>query len=123
MDEDGNIIHSSLEDGTEGDPVISGDYDEDVYPKWELNVEFFGQKMTLILLDFSTFKEVLPYVRLIIMAFVYVVYIYNFVHYLPSLIGNLISMGGNVSAIAEGANTDPYVKVNQYTGEVYSYRM
>ncbi len=128
MDENGEILRASVEKDNldyypQGDPVISDDYAEDVYPKWEFTIEFFGKEMTLVMLDLEVFKDVLPHVRLMILVFVYVVYIYNFVHYLPTLIGNLVSMGGTVNAIADMPEPNPYVKVNQYTGEVYDYRM
>ena len=79
-------------------------YDENglaLYPKWSIDLEFWGQEMELVILDFGTFKEVLPKVRTIILVFVYVVYLYRFIQYLPTLIGNIADMGAaGVSASA-----------------------
>lgn len=71
--------------------------DEDIiYPKWTINLSFFGKDMKLTILDFSMYAEPLSYVRLIACVFIYVVYFVNLMKYLPTLIGNVMDMGSGV---------------------------
>lgn len=76
------------------------DKDEDptLYPKWDVNVTFFGKKMHLTILDFSMYVEPLYYVRLVVYIFVYIVFIVNVMKYLPTLIGGVTDMYSSVSS-------------------------
>lgn len=79
--------------------VLASDNGEFIaYPKWTININYFGQQMKLTVLDFSTFADLLPAIRSVILVFVYVVYIWHFLQSLPSLIGNVVSAGKLVSA-------------------------
>lgn len=79
--------------------VLASDNGEYIaYPKWTININYFGKQMKLTVLDFSTFADLLPAIRSVILVFVYVVYIWHFLQSLPSLIGNVVSAGKMVSA-------------------------
>lgn len=67
-----------------------------IYPKWTINLNFFGKDMKLTILDFSMYAEPLSYVRLIACVFIYVVYFVNLMKYLPTLIGGVMDMGTGV---------------------------
>lgn len=67
-----------------------------IYPKWTIDLSFFGKEMELTILDFSMYAEPLSYVRLIVCVFIYAVYFVNLMKYLPTLIGGVIDMGTGV---------------------------
>lgn len=67
-----------------------------IYPKWSVNIDFFGQKMNLVILDFGMYAQPLYYVRLIACIFIYVVYFVNLMKYLPTLIGGVLDCTGRV---------------------------
>lgn len=67
-----------------------------IYPKWTIDLSFFGKEMELTILDFSMYAEPLSYVRLIVCVFIYAVYFVNLMKYLPTLIGGVIDMGTEV---------------------------
>ena len=67
-----------------------------IYPKWTMDLTFFGKRMKLTILDFSMYAEPLSYVRLIVCVFIYVVYFVNLMKYLPTLIGGVLDMGSGV---------------------------
>lgn len=67
------------------------------YPKWTIDLDWHGQQMELVILDFYQFKDYLPMIRSIIVVFVYIAYVYNLVQYLPTLIGNVAGMANTVN--------------------------
>ena len=67
-----------------------------IYPKWTMDLTFFGKRMKLTILDFSMYAEPLSYVRLIVCVFIYAVYFVNLMKYLPTLIGGVLDMGSGV---------------------------
>lgn len=70
--------------------------DKLIYPKWTIDLTFFGKRMKLTILDFSMYAEPLSYVRLIACVFIYAIYFVNLMKYLPTLIGNVMDMSGSV---------------------------
>lgn len=63
------------------------------YPCWDFTIDYFGKKIHLVMLDFSTFGPYLGSVRLCVFVFVYVLYIYRLWKYLPVLLGNVANVG------------------------------
>lgn len=69
-----------------------------LYPKWEFTIDFFGEEMTLTLLDFSMYAEPLYYVRIVACAFLYLTYFVKLAKYLPKLIGGVLDMSEEVTS-------------------------
>lgn len=101
----GDIKPSYSSPGSDPDPggtaeasEVSGSVREEsiIYPKWTIDLSFFGKDMELTILDFSMYAEPLAYVRLIVCVFIYAVYFVNLMKYLPTLIGGVIDMGTGV---------------------------
>lgn len=114
---DGNIIYSSnvstyaaSDDGSSADDededdspppdLVDGNSDLYIYPKWKINLSFFGQDMELTILDFSMYADVLFYVRIVVAAFVYIAYFVNIYRYLPVLIGGVGDMTNTVLTLS-----------------------
>lgn len=73
--------------------AASGDYSEPVdYPKWSATIDWHDNHFEIVILDFSVFAEVLPVVRVIVVAFLYLFYFWRLFKYLPTLIGNVGDM-------------------------------
>ncbi len=89
---------SSDEDGSDSGGSVREEYI--IYPKWEVDISYFGKDMTLTILDFSMYAEPLYYVRIIACIFIYLIYFVNLMKYLPTLIGNVADMSGRVSSYA-----------------------
>ena len=81
-----------------------------IYPRWRFDINFFGKDMTLTILDFSMYAEPLHYVRIVVCAFIYILYFVNFMRYLPTLIGNVMDMTSSVSAVVNPAKKGGDIK-------------
>lgn len=102
---DGNIIYSSdsaVYASSLGDPAsdIVDNSDLFIYPKWTINLSFFGQDMELTVLDFALYADSLFYVRIVVAAFVYLAWFINVYRYLPKLIGGVGDMTNSVLSIS-----------------------
>ncbi len=76
------------------------------YPKWTINLDWYGHDMTITVLDFEMFADYLPTIKSLILVFIYIVYIRNLIQYLPTLIGNVMQMSS--SAVSADAIYDHY---------------
>ena len=77
-----------------------------IYPRWRFDINFFGKDVTLTILDFSMYAEPLYYVRIVVCAFIYILYFVNLMRYLPTLIGNVMDMTSSVSAVSKLSRKD-----------------
>ena len=77
-----------------------------IYPRWSFDINFFGKDVTLTILDFSMYAEPLYYVRIVVCAFIYILYFVNLMRYLPTLIGNVADMASSVSSVSKLSRKD-----------------
>lgn len=76
------------------------------YPCWKFTINYFGQEMELVILDFAMFKEVLPTVRITVLSFAWLVYLWWLFRYLPTLIGGVGDVVASTSTIIDNKNNN-----------------